>query len=435
MEVVLLGTGSADGWPNPFCRCASCAAQAAAGELRSPTAALVDDVLLLDCGPEAPRSALRAGRRLDRLAAVLLTGARPDPSAPTALLSRARARRHEPLLVAGPAAVLERWRAETAPEGPVRWQPVGPGDVVEVAGYAVQALAAAHERPAVLYLVEDGAGARLLYGAGTGPLPEETVASLAERPADLLLLEETSGRGLARLRAAGAVRDGAEVVAVHLGHHNPPSPRLDARLAAWGARPGRDGEVIALATPAPALITGSRHPARTLVLGGARSGKSTAAERLLGSEPVVTYVATGPAADGSDPAWAERVRRHRERRPADWRTVETADAAAALRSARTPVLLDCLGTWLTGVLTGAGAWEEAPGWQQRAQAGVDDLLAAWRDVRVPVVAVSNEVGSGVVPAHASGIVFRDWLGRLNQAVGDASERVLLVVAGRAVELT
>jgi adenosylcobinamide kinase/adenosylcobinamide-phosphate guanylyltransferase len=65
---------------------------------------------------------------------------------------------------------------------------------------------------------------------------------------------------------------------------------------------------------------------------------------------------------------------------------------------------------------------------------VDDLLRAWRSVVVPVVAVSNEVGSGVVPAHRSGGVFRDWLGRLNQAVASASERSLLLVAGRTVEL-
>jgi adenosylcobinamide kinase/adenosylcobinamide-phosphate guanylyltransferase len=70
VDVTLLGTGSADGWPNPFCRCASCRAAGAAGLLRSPTSALVDATILLDCGPEAPRQALRAGADLTGLRAV-----------------------------------------------------------------------------------------------------------------------------------------------------------------------------------------------------------------------------------------------------------------------------------------------------------------------------------------------------------------------------
>ncbi|MFP5336800.1 MAG: bifunctional adenosylcobinamide kinase/adenosylcobinamide-phosphate guanylyltransferase [Actinomycetes bacterium] len=446
MEVLLLGTGSADGWPNAFCRCASCAAQLDAGVLRTPTAALVDDVLLLDCGPETPRAALRAGRRLDRLEAVLLTHAHPDHSAPMALLSRAWAHRCEPLVVAGPAEVVEQWRRWTPADTPVRWRPVEAGDRVRVGPYVAHALAADHDGAAVLWLVTDAGGHRLLYATDTGPLPEETVTALSGTALDLLLLEETFGdhaahrtrhldlpgfgADLARLRRAGAVDDGTRVVAVHLGHHNPPDAELGRRLAAWGATAGRDGEVVtagqAPRRPSP--------PRRTLVLGGARSGKSTAAERLLAAEPAVTYVATGPPPDGADDDWAARVRHHRQRRPAAWRTVETTDLAAALRSATTPLLVDCLGTWLTAVLTDAGAWDDAPGWEEQAQDAVDELLAAWREVTVPLVAVSNEVGSGVVPSHPSGAIFRDWLGRLNQRVAAASERRLLVVAGRTVDL-
>ncbi len=450
MEVVLLGTGSADGWPNAFCRCASCSAQASAGVLRSPTSALVDGVLLLDCGPETPRSALRAGRRLDDVTAVLLTHGHPDHSAPMALLARHWAGRDAASLdVVGPAAVLEQWRAWADPDAPVRWRGVEAGADLTVAGHRVEVLPAAHDAPAVLYLVTDAAGHRLLHGCDTGPLPDAAVAAAAQARLDVLLLEETFGdhpghgtahldlttfpRQLARLRSAGALDDRTVVRAVHLGHHNPPEARLDARLAAWGAGAGRDGERIVTGDSVPDARARATS-GRVLVLGGARSGKSTFAERLLADRDDVLYLATGPVPDGSDPAWAGRVENHRRRRTPGWTTVETADAAAALREADRPVLLDCAGTWLAGTLGACGAWDDAPGWQDRAGDAVDDLVAAWSALPVPAVAVSNEVGSGVVPATVSGGVFRDWLGRLNQRLAAASERVVLTVAGRAVEL-
>jgi len=177
-------------------------------------------------------------------------------------------------------------------------------------------------------------------------------------------------------------------------------------------------------------------PARTtLVLGGSRSGKSAVAERLLAQEPTVTYVATGRPPDGSDPDWARRVERHRVRRPAGWTTVETGDLAGALRQAPGAVLVDALGTWLTGVLDETGAWEDSPGWSAACAARTDELARAWRDVRGPVVAVSDEVGSGVVPATASGRLFRDLLGELNARLSLTADRALLVVAGRVLDLT
>jgi adenosylcobinamide kinase/adenosylcobinamide-phosphate guanylyltransferase len=107
------------------------------------------------------------------------------------------------------------------------------------------------------------------------------------------------------------------------------------------------------------------------------------------------------------------------------------------------VLVDCLGTWLTSVLDDVGAWSpDADGagdpealWRKRLAVAVDDLVEAWHSVTVPVVAVTNEVGGGVVPATSSGRRYRDELGRLNTRLSLASERVLLVVAGRAFELT
>ncbi|MDN5761325.1 MAG: bifunctional adenosylcobinamide kinase/adenosylcobinamide-phosphate guanylyltransferase, partial [Microlunatus sp.] len=96
---------------------------------------------------------------------------------------------------------------------------------------------------------------------------------------------------------------------------------------------------------------------RVLVTGGVRSGKSAYAERLLAGCANVTYLATGPVPDpDQDPEWAARIAAHRRRRPDGWRTVETVDPAQALRAADGPVLLDCLGTWLTACLDDLEAW-------------------------------------------------------------------------------
>ncbi|AXB49207.1 bifunctional adenosylcobinamide kinase/adenosylcobinamide-phosphate guanylyltransferase [Amycolatopsis albispora] len=173
---------------------------------------------------------------------------------------------------------------------------------------------------------------------------------------------------------------------------------------------------------------------KVLVLGGVRSGKSRHAELLLARHPHVVYLATGLPPGDDDPEWAARVAAHRARRPAGWRTVETADLAGALREATAPVLIDCFGTWLSRVLGEVGAWEQADGWQQRLDDHLLDFIDAWRTTPVPVVAVSNEVGSGVVPGTFSGRVFRDVLGALNSEVAAHSDRVVLVVAGRAFEL-
>jgi adenosylcobinamide kinase / adenosylcobinamide-phosphate guanylyltransferase len=177
-------------------------------------------------------------------------------------------------------------------------------------------------------------------------------------------------------------------------------------------------------------------PLRTLVLGGARSGKSVTAERMLSHRQDVLYVATGGLRDG-DAEWAQRVALHRERRPASWRTAETCDLEPLLAERGAPLLVDCLSLWLTAAMDDCGAWDDASwagGGEERLRARTAGLVAAWRSSQRRVVAVSNEVGSGVVPATASGRRFRDELGRLNAAVAAVSDEVLLVVAGRSLRL-
>jgi adenosylcobinamide kinase/adenosylcobinamide-phosphate guanylyltransferase len=182
------------------------------------------------------------------------------------------------------------------------------------------------------------------------------------------------------------------------------------------------------------VIRTFRRPRRTLVLGGARSGKSSVAEQLLARHREVDYLACGLVPDGSDPEWTDRVAVHRSRRPAAWRTIETLDLPGVLGRPGRPVLIDCLTTWLARVMDDCGIWSEAPDADARLAAEIDALLDAWRATRRRVVAVSNEVGSGVVPATASGRRFRDELGVLNTRVAASSPRVWLVTAGLSQRL-
>jgi adenosylcobinamide kinase/adenosylcobinamide-phosphate guanylyltransferase len=150
----------------------------------------------------------------------------------------------------------------------------------------------------------------------------------------------------------------------------------------------------------------------------------------------VLYVATG-GTRGGDTEWAARVAAHRERRPGSWRTAETTDLEPVLGEDGPPVLIDCLSLWLTDVMDQVGAWDDAEwagGGEKALRERVRSLTEAVRRTRRTVVAVSNEVGSGIVPATASGRRYRDELGRLNAAFGAECEQVLLVVAGAAMVL-
>ena len=202
----------------------------------------------------------------------------------------------------------------------------------------------------------------------------------------------------------------------------------------------RDGGPRPLAAPGLVPLPGRPRRGRAfrvLVLGGARSGKSVTAERMLAGRARVDYVACGMPVDDADPSWAERVRLHQERRPAHWTTLETLDLESVLGGAdrsQVPVLADCLSTWLAGVMDECGLWAGTAGADKELAARVDGLLDAWRSTRRVVVAVSNEVGLGVVPATASGVRYRDELGRLNARVAAECEQVWLCTAGIARRL-
>ncbi|MDX3000048.1 bifunctional adenosylcobinamide kinase/adenosylcobinamide-phosphate guanylyltransferase [Kribbella solani] len=172
---------------------------------------------------------------------------------------------------------------------------------------------------------------------------------------------------------------------------------------------------------------------RTLLLGGARSGKSMAAERLLADVPDVLYVATG-GDDSGDAEWAERVAKHQARRPATWGLAETIELVPLLESAGPPLLIDCLTLWLSRTMDAVGVWSDLSR-TDLVEQRITALADAWSATPRRVVAVSNDVGSGIVPADPGTRLFRDLMGRLNTTISLASDQVLWTVAGRTLPLT
>ena len=164
----------------------------------------------------------------------------------------------------------------------------------------------------------------------------------------------------------------------------------------------------------------------TLILGGARSGKSRYAERLVvGSGLAPVYVATAEALDDE---MAARIAAHRVRRDASWRTVEEPlDLVAVLQKECRPdraVLVDCLTLWLTNLMV-----NERPVVEE-----VEGLVAALPDLSGPVVLVSNEVGLGVVPTDPMARAFVDHAGWLHQRIAEQADVVVLVAAGLPLRL-
>ena len=169
-----------------------------------------------------------------------------------------------------------------------------------------------------------------------------------------------------------------------------------------------------------------QRPPLTLVLGGARSGKSRFAETLIeGAANCGAYCAT---AEAGDVEMAARIAAHRARRGAFWQTIEAplavAEASAGNVAPGRPLLVDCLTLWLSNLMMAERSIDEA----------FANLRMALRDARGPIVLVANEVGLGLVPETPLGRRFRDAAGRLNQEIAALADRVVFVAAGLPLEL-
>lgn len=174
----------------------------------------------------------------------------------------------------------------------------------------------------------------------------------------------------------------------------------------------------------------------TLILGGARSGKSTYAQRLAEeSRRPVLYVATATA---GDPEMAERIARHRAARPTHWRTLEIPmNVGPALEAAIVGgevVLLDCLTMLVSNLMMDEGKGVTADHLEARVVGELEAILRVCEERRVSLIIVSNEVGMGLVPPYPMGRVYRDVLGRANQWLAARSDRVVLMVAGIPLEV-
>ncbi len=177
-------------------------------------------------------------------------------------------------------------------------------------------------------------------------------------------------------------------------------------------------------------VTNAALPLVTLILGGARSGKSRYGEGLIEQRlgtlyRAATYIAT---ADARDAEMSARIARHRARRGPAWHTVEEptelAEALGLYTDPEKPVLVDCLTLWLSNMLLDDRDIERES----------TTLLDALRDAKGPALLIANEVGYGVVPDNALARRFRDAAGLLNQAVAEVADSVVLVTAGLPVVL-
>lgn len=181
-----------------------------------------------------------------------------------------------------------------------------------------------------------------------------------------------------------------------------------------------------------------------LILGGARSGKSTFAERLAASaRSSVAFIATATASDGE---MRERIARHRASRPAHWQTLEEPLnlPAAVSRAAELAdvLLLDCMTLWLTNWLLQQHGTHDAEQvtasmlFSEDVHKEVDALLSVVKALgpEKTLIIVSNEVGLGIVPAYPLGRLYRDTLGHVNQQLARAADRVYLMIAGLAVDI-
>lgn len=460
MRILLLGTGAADGLPNPFCRCITCQDARERGQVRMRSSALVDGQILIDPGPDVPQAIARAGRDLHDAREWLITHGHPDHLDPLLLLLRDWVLPHAPLTIRGPRAAIDRLTHWLSPTGNVRLEVATPGDVADVdvdgTHYRLTAHRADHRAPqgpaddladeALLWSIESG-NARFLYATDTGPKPQ-----ISGGPFDLVALDETFGpksdhatghldfhtmpQLLKQWRSEGVIDERTRIAATHIGHHNPPLAELRKTLRSWEMDVYDDGTELDTGGHVADIGEHTQH-STTLITGGMRSGKSYLAEQLAGDYESVTYVATARLRE--DPEWSERISRHRQRRPSHWQTVETADPTQVLREATANhcVLIDCLSLWLTHRLDDLDAWNRLDDRVEIEKAITDDIATLAESIvscAADVICVTNEVGMTLVSTDPGARLFTDLLGKLNARLSAQMSTVLFVVAGRALEL-
>ncbi len=294
-------------------------------------------------------------------------------------------------------------------------------------------------------------GGRRAVVAGGGAAAERYVDGLLAVGADVLVVAPVLSAALAALDARGVIAartrrarasdldDAWLVLACDDQAGNASIARTAEEQRIWCVTPDDAfGSATLMPTPDPPAtgLPAARPGRRVLVLGGARSGKSATAEAMLAAVRTVEYIATGHRQGSGDLEWDQRVREHQERRPAGWRTVETLDIAAALAEPgpAPAALIDCISTWLARVMDDCGVWTGRETAGAELTGRTDRLVEAWQSTRRRAVAVSNEVGSGIVPATPSGRRFRDELGWLNSRLAAAADEVWLCTAGIAQRL-
>ena len=173
-----------------------------------------------------------------------------------------------------------------------------------------------------------------------------------------------------------------------------------------------------------------------LILGGARSGKSSFAETLAAqSARPVLYVATAQALDDE---MKGRIRRHQQRRPVDWRILEVHQQVGKTVQVEVQadeiVLVDCVSLLVSNVILAGGEGISLEDAQPHVEAEIEELLAFARNHPAPVIVVSNEVGLGGVPLYSLGRIYQDLLGWANQRIAAAAGQVYWIIAGLPIEL-
>lgn len=173
----------------------------------------------------------------------------------------------------------------------------------------------------------------------------------------------------------------------------------------------------------------------TLVLGGTRSGKAQYARRFLPADGAVTVMNAGGEAARSGRAAQIHGPREQVRVSDSWNVTDSLDVTRAILRTRNPVLIDCLGTWVVGLLDEWQTWDDPQQSLERIEQAAHELAALWSDAPYDAVAVSHEVGLSPLSPDPQARVYQECLGRVNTIISQASRRTHVVIAGRVLDLS